>query len=142
MHLYIHRTYMHTFIRIYKHKNIHDKFIEQELLHSDVLSSTPQLEKALLSCERQRLLYPEAVILLQRLQQPRKALQVILGEVSEVQVAIDFIQTENKSQNQLKPLGKGRKDRGEGGPLWEDLLAHAVQHPDYMEKLLDCLGIS
>ncbi|KAK4049400.1 Vacuolar protein sorting-associated protein 41 [Microbotryomycetes sp. JL201] len=84
-------------------------------------SSLYSLEKAYEVCDKNDLV-PEMVFLLGRMGDNRRALNLIIDRLGDVQRAVDFAKEQNDAE------------------LWEDLLKYSETRPNFIRGLLDNVG--
>ena len=148
----------------------------KRLFESDFLvfikSGLAPLDVCLSECEkRYPPLYPEIIVCLSLMDKRRTALAVLLREIGDVGLAIQFIenQLDNTSSSalanmkrfgvraqstasaanastvtpSLMPLQLSEDERAmQDALLWNDLIQHALDNPVCLENLLDHLGVS
>uniref|UniRef100_A0A8C5PZ75 Vacuolar protein sorting-associated protein 41 homolog n=1 Tax=Leptobrachium leishanense TaxID=445787 RepID=A0A8C5PZ75_9ANUR len=124
-HVYLHKLFKrdHNKAQKYNEKQIHlyAEYDRKNLLPFLRDNTLCQLEKALEICQ-QRNFVEESVFLLSRMGNSRKALQMIMEELHNVDKAIEFAKEQDDAE------------------LWEELILYSIDKPKFINGLLNNIG--
>lgn len=98
--------------------NLYAKFARHKLLSFLKRSDHYPIQEALDVCKRESF-YPEMVYLLDRMGNTSDALSIIIHQLKDIQMAIDFCKEHTDMD------------------LWNELINESLDHPNIMTKLLD-----
>lgn len=101
--------------------NLYSKYAPDKLLSFLRRSNSYPIQEALDICKRE-LFYPEMVYLLGRMGNTHEALTIIIHNLEDIQMAIDFCK-ENDDMD-----------------LWNELIHQSLDRPDIMTKLFYGIG--
>uniref|UniRef100_A0A7N8Y8R9 Vacuolar protein sorting-associated protein 41 homolog n=1 Tax=Mastacembelus armatus TaxID=205130 RepID=A0A7N8Y8R9_9TELE len=125
LHVYLHKLFKrdHSKCQKYHEKQIglYAEYDRPNLLPFLRDSTHCPLEKALEICQ-QRNFVEETVFLLSRMGNCRRALQMIMEELEDVDKAIDFAKEQDDKE------------------LWEDLISYSIDKPPFITGLLNNIG--
>jgi hypothetical protein len=116
-------------------------------------SGLAPLDLALAECEKQSPpLFAEMIYIHSQMGSQRKALHLLLAEIGDVAMAIDFIESQLDSHITSKRRYGHKQAAGADAAvhsathyvecqLWDDLVEYCMAHPAYLTRVLDHLGL-